>query len=136
MPPALDRGDRPGKPSVLTCPECSGALWETEADGLLRFRCHVGHVYSPDSMDAAHAEAVERALWAALRALEERVALTRRLAQNATARGHGRIARTFEMKMQEAHGHAASIRVVLEGRPTMGEFPETGVENVPVGRDK
>src|SRR5262245_19915618 len=30
-------------PTVLTCPDCGGALWELEDHGRLRYRCHVGH---------------------------------------------------------------------------------------------
>jgi two-component system chemotaxis response regulator CheB len=28
-----------GQPSVFGCPECGGALWEIDQEGLLRFRC-------------------------------------------------------------------------------------------------
>ena len=52
--PSLDIADtraaRWGEPSGLTCPECGGALWEQQEGDLVRFRCHVGHAYSPESM--------------------------------------------------------------------------------------
>jgi two-component system chemotaxis response regulator CheB len=38
-----------GVRSSLTCPSCSGALWEVEQSGMLQFRCRVGHVYSSDA---------------------------------------------------------------------------------------
>jgi two-component system chemotaxis response regulator CheB len=69
---AVDQDDRPGQVSVFACPECHGTLWESEEGGVLRFRCRVGHVHSPDSMLASHTDSVDRALWAALRSLEER----------------------------------------------------------------
>ena len=53
---------------------------------MLRFRCRVGHVYSPDSMLAAQTDEVDRALWTALRTLEERAALAKKLAERARAR--------------------------------------------------
>lgn len=75
-------GDELGKPSVVVCPSCNGNLTETEAGGFPVFRCHVGHTFSLRSMAAAQAEEVERALWAAARALEESAALAKRLADN------------------------------------------------------
>jgi len=52
-----------------------GYLWELRDGDLTRFRCRVGHAFSIESMDAKQAEMLESALWAALRALEERANL-------------------------------------------------------------
>lgn len=41
-----------GKPTVFTCPECHGTLWEMQDGDLMRFRCQVGHAYTVDSMTA------------------------------------------------------------------------------------
>jgi two-component system chemotaxis response regulator CheB len=79
---------QPGRPSGLTCPECNGALWESDLNGILRFRCRIGHAYTADSLVVTQATALENALWAALRALEERAALSERLARRAL-RGTG-----------------------------------------------
>ena len=38
--------DQIGTRSAVTCPDCSGTLWEL-ADDPVQFRCHVGHAYSP-----------------------------------------------------------------------------------------
>jgi len=54
-----------------TCPECRGPVSEVRYNGLLEFRCLVGHAYSPKSLLEAHSETEERALWAAVVALEE-----------------------------------------------------------------
>ena len=54
--------DRPGRPSVFTCPACHGTLWEAHENGLIRFRCRVGHIYSPESMLSAQTDEVDRAL--------------------------------------------------------------------------
>ena len=61
---ALKSGDLSMPPSRFTCPECGGALWELENGRLLRYRCHVGHGYTADSLMAAQAEKLEDALWA------------------------------------------------------------------------
>lgn len=70
----------PERPIALSCPECGGALRDIADGELLRYRCHVGHAYDADLLLGAQTEMIERALWSALRALEERAALLRRMA--------------------------------------------------------
>ena len=64
----------------LSCPECNGVLAEADVINIRYYRCHVGHQYSPQSLEAAQREAVESKLWAAAAALEEHAALARHLA--------------------------------------------------------
>ena len=125
MPLAVAAGDRPGDVSVFSCPECHGTLWEEDQRGLLRFRCRVGHVYSADSMLAAQTDSVDRALWAALRSLEERAALTRKLAARARDRNHGRVADAFDDRASAAETHAAVVREVLNHRMLGHSTPES-----------
>lgn len=65
---ALQDPTRPGTPSVFACPDCGGVLWEIEEGDLFRFRCRVGHAFSSDTLLFAQNEALEEALWTALRA--------------------------------------------------------------------
>ena len=71
------------EPAELGCPECGGPLWEREEGPLVRFACRVGHVYSPESLVSEQGKALEAALWTALRGLEERADLYRRMARRA-----------------------------------------------------
>src|SRR5262245_48439846 len=73
--------DELGNVSAFTCPDCNGTLWEINSEGRLRYRCRVGHAYSEETMLKAQSDSVERALWAAFRALEEREALMRKMAR-------------------------------------------------------
>lgn len=116
VPIAVHPEDRDGRMSVYSCPECHGSLWEVEGGGILRFRCRIGHIYSPDSLLAAHTDSVDRALWAALRALEERAALTRRLAERARDRRHPGVAVAFDERADAAEAHAAVVKEVLLSR--------------------
>jgi two-component system, chemotaxis family, protein-glutamate methylesterase/glutaminase len=75
-----------GGPSGFTYPECSGVLWELRDGELLRFRCQVGHAFSAENLMAEQSEALEGALWASLRALEEKAALCHRLVQRSRRR--------------------------------------------------
>ena len=116
-----DRSDpedpRDGDLTGLTCPECGGSLWEhLSTDGYVRFKCHVGHAYSPDSLETAQSDGLEMALWSALRTLQERGDLFRRL-----ARRSGRSARhRFEAKAAEVDHHADLLRQSIE---RLGRLP-------------
>lgn len=70
------------EPPGFTCPDCGGVVMKIETGGQPQFRCHVGHVFSLDSFTEAHADALERALWVALRKLNETHSLQSSLAGN------------------------------------------------------
>jgi two-component system chemotaxis response regulator CheB len=116
MPLALRGSDRPGAPSVFSCPECHGILWEADENGLLRYRCRVGHIYSPESMIAAQTDEVDRALWTALRTLEERAALSYRLAERGRERNQRWVDQAFTARARETELEAGRIRDLLHNR--------------------
>ena len=70
-----------GTPSVFACPECHGVLWEFKDSEMVHFRCRVGHSYGTESLTTELSAASEAALWAAVRALEEKAAMQRRVAE-------------------------------------------------------
>jgi two-component system, chemotaxis family, protein-glutamate methylesterase/glutaminase len=106
-------GEQIGTPSVISCPGCGGVLREVHDGNLLRFRCRVGHAFSVDSVLAGQNEAVEEALWSALKTLEESAGLSRRLVHDAHQGGKDVLAKRFGERVQEAEKHAAVIRQVL-----------------------
>lgn len=132
----LQASEEPGTPSGYVCPECNGALWEVSEGEIVRYRCRVGHAYSPDTFMAKQAESVEAALWTALRALEERIGLSHRLEERARQRGQERIADRFRMQASDASARADVLRAALlnggsgtvetNGEPAEEESPETG----------
>ncbi len=79
----------------------------------MHFRCRTGHAFSPDSLAHAQEEGVEAALWAALRALEERIALSRRLARRLRDRGLEAGARRHETQAEAAAAHIGVLRGML-----------------------
>jgi two-component system chemotaxis response regulator CheB len=81
-----------------------------------RFRCRVGHAWSPESLLTRQSESLEAALWIALRSLEERASLARRLAEPARDRGHRITATRFEEQAAEAQNAARVVRDLLLDR--------------------
>lgn len=69
-----------GEPSAFTCPDCGGVLFELSEGAPVRYRCHTGHAFSLRSLAATQEQLTDAALWTALRALQEKQALLRRLA--------------------------------------------------------
>lgn len=109
----LGTDEHPGAPSVYACPDCHGTLWEIDDGNMRRYRCRVGHAYTEESLLAAHSESLERALWAALRALEENASISHRTAERARSSGMTMAASRFDERAHEMQQHAESIRKVL-----------------------
>jgi two-component system chemotaxis response regulator CheB len=103
-----------GRGTRFTCPDCGGVLFERHEGNLERFECSVGHVFSIESLSNAQAEALENALWAAVRSLEDRAAMLKRLAGRASVGHHRRSATTFERQAEEALDRARTIRDAIE----------------------
>ena len=112
-----------GAPSGLTCPECGGALWEIRNGALTRYRCHVGHQYSSDGLDAEQHGIVEGALWSAVRLLEERADLRERMARRAEADGLQSMSDAFTKSAGDSHQQAHTIRGLLFGRAEPSPMP-------------
>lgn len=115
----VDSGDdpprtAPGEGTRYTCPDCGGVLFERQEGQLDRFECSVGHVFSIESLSSAQAEALESALWAAVRALEDRAALLKRLAGRARETEQQRSAGAFERQAEEALERAKTIREAIQ----------------------
>ena len=115
----MHNNEHMGAPSAFSCPECGGVLWEIQDGDLLRFRCRVGHAFSIESVLAEQAEALEEALWVALKTLQESADLSQRLAQQARKRGQEWLAKRFDEKLHEAGQRTELIkRVLLKDKPT------------------
>lgn len=93
---------------VFGCPSCGGGLFELESWPVPRYRCRVGHAWSPESLLDEQAVATEGALWTALRALEEKSALGRRMADSRAGTGP-----RFTRMADDADSASALIRGLL-----------------------
>ncbi len=106
-------GEPERPPSALTCPECQGSLWEFREGSAVHFRCRVGHAFSPATLMLEQSVALEAALWAAVRSLQERATLSEHLAGQARARGGHHTASRFDTKAAEARERSEIIREAL-----------------------
>jgi len=117
--------EREEPPSAFTCPECHGTIWEVREGGEMRFECRVGHSFSPESMADSNDEDVERALWAALRTLEESASLDQRLADLAAERNRASAHELYASKARERKKHAETLRDLLIGGASKRIVPIT-----------
>ncbi|MCO1657010.1 chemotaxis protein CheB [Pseudonocardia humida] len=99
--------------SGLSCPSCEGVLFELPGEPAPRFRCRVGHAWSPESLTAEQTSGAEHALWVALRAIEEKRALLLRLAESAERSGRHGSASRHRDRAAEAERNAASVRALI-----------------------
>lgn len=86
----------------FTCPECGGTLWADDNDGVERYRCRVGHAFSPGGLEVGKQNAVEAALWAAIVAFEERADLARRMLRRHGERGRPAQLRRYRDEIDRA----------------------------------
>jgi two-component system chemotaxis response regulator CheB len=116
---AQARNERRGEVSVFTCPECGGALWQVDEPKLIQFRCHVGHAYNAETLLAEQTEALEAALWCAVRTFREKSVLGEQLAAQERGKGNEAAAARFDEQAQQSARYAALIvEHVLDGGDT------------------
>lgn len=114
-----------GTPSELACPDCQGTLVELP-DGGKRYRCLVGHAWTPSVLFEAQSATLERALWKALRMLEERVSLALRLQERARTSGNERVEQVYSAAAEETTAAAKALReFLLSGLPPGAQAPGT-----------
>jgi two-component system chemotaxis response regulator CheB len=101
------------RPAGLACPSCHGTLFELPGHPMPRYRCRVGHAWSAQTLLDEHGEALEGALWMALRALEEKSELSRRMADAARQRGNNGTSRRLESIGVDAEQASALIRELI-----------------------
>jgi two-component system chemotaxis response regulator CheB len=105
----------PGDQIPVTCPECNGPLYEVKEGDLANFQCFVGHRFSPESLSEQHTEALERALWTAIRKLKERVVLHKRLVERKKRnKGEDELRQRLEESIATAESDLKLLCEILE----------------------
>ncbi|MFL6633714.1 MAG: chemotaxis protein CheB [Massilia sp.] len=117
----MDDLEQIGKLSSLTCPECNGALWEIQAKGPIRYRCHTGHAFTARVLEALQSETVEDAIWGAIRALHEQERLFSKLAEQALRSGQQGGAAEYQAMAAQARAHSQALRDVIAERALVSQ---------------
>lgn len=118
---------RLGPPSIYTCPDCHGVLVQITEGKHVRFRCHTGHAYSPESLLAAINESLELSLWNAVRTMDEKTLLLRQMAQHLDDPQHADLALRLTTKADEVEKRSQAVReVVISPEDTRHEIRRQG----------
>lgn len=83
-------------------------------DSLPYFECHTGHRFAAPDMDEAQFQQLDQALEVALRVLNERAELARRLGETARGRGQRHSAEHWAKAVREAEQRAETLRRFVE----------------------
>lgn len=110
--------------SDFVCPDCGGTLFEVGEDQMMRFRCRVGHAYSPEALHAVQNRNLEESLWTAVRSLEEHADLSRRLAEWARGASLPIAEANFASRADDAIRKAAVVRRALGADFDVAQEPQ------------
>jgi two-component system chemotaxis response regulator CheB len=100
----------PGEASRLSCPDCGGVLNQIETGAERRFRCQIGHGFTPLGLADAQNQELERAIGVAIRTHRDRIRLFSQMAENARERGLPHASARWE----EASADSEQMIAVLE----------------------
>ena len=109
----MEQLEKIATPSTFTCPECHGTLWELHGQQPQRFRCHTGHGFTAKILGEVQHDKAEAAIWAAVRALQEKEKLYLNLAANAQAWLHPGTASEYADKARQAREQAEMLKQAL-----------------------
>lgn len=120
MVSSIDQLKLIGTQSEYTCPDCGGSLFMLKQDGLHRYRCFTGHVYTEKLLLDKQSETLEESLWITIRKLEER----RKLVQSAAQHFHELTMPNEEAEKQNAANdlvaHIEKLKALLVSLSTNG----------------
>jgi two-component system chemotaxis response regulator CheB len=104
-----------GRPSPNACPECHGSLVEIREGTLARFRCHTGHAFSLKTLLQETEVQIERSLWNAVRAIEERSFLLRSMQAEAQRTGDVELGERLAAAADRDEENAQGVRSLIVG---------------------
>ncbi|HEX8461998.1 MAG TPA: chemotaxis protein CheB, partial [Segetibacter sp.] len=110
---SIDGVEKLGAREFIACPDCGGGLWGIESDDIKRYRCHIGHSYTEKDLIIRQAESLESTLWVALRMMEERRGLFRKIANSEKIKGLYRLSAENLKRAEALEEHIDKLKKVL-----------------------
>jgi two-component system chemotaxis response regulator CheB len=99
-----------GEQVPYNCPNCGGVLWQIDAAGKQRFRCHTGHSFTRATLLASQSEKIEEVLWISLRMFEERRNLLTSMSKSGV---RGTVRRSQQERLKQTEEYIERIRAML-----------------------
>jgi len=99
--------------SLFACPDCGGGLWEIQNDIIKRYRCHIGHAYTERDLVLKQAETASTTLWTALRMMEERKHLLKKMQVDSEKRGYKSESVRQVERQNEMQHHIEQLKKIL-----------------------
>lgn len=104
-----------GEKSIYACPDCGGGLWNISKENGKpdRYRCHIGHSYSEKDLVIKQGEILESTLWTALRIMEERRNLLKKMEEDNNKKGLANMATSYREKGADIQFHVDKMKEIL-----------------------
>ncbi len=112
-----------GARTTYSCPDCNGAIWQIGSDDALHFRCHVGHAFGAEVFLGAMTQNLEKALWSAVRLMEEKATFVRKAARVKALEGDGSALKDYVIELDREVG---LLRQLVLGGAATGMSPVEG----------
>lgn len=97
----------------LSCPSCGGPLAVMEDEATVHYRCRTGHSFTLESLDAGQDSQLEETLWVALRVLDERLVLLKKMISDYERKGLDMLVKTNQDKLDEVGKHADQLKRLM-----------------------
>ena len=99
--------------SAFACPDCGGNLWSVKGDVVKRYRCHIGHAYTEKDLVIKQAETASTTLWVALRMMEERKHLLKKMQIETEKKGLKILASNHVERHDAMEKHITTLKKIL-----------------------
>ena len=98
---------------ALSCPSCGGPLKVLEEEATPHYRCRTGHSFTMESLEEGQDHQLEETLWVALRVLDERLALLKKIISDYERKGLDMLAKTSQLKLEETEHHTTHLKKLM-----------------------
>ena len=109
----IDILERMADTSVFACPDCGGNLWRMKDDTMIHYRCHIGHTYTVKDLAVKQVETASATLWVALRMMEERKHLLKKMEADNAKKGYKTLSSSQFEKQKVIEHHIDVMKKIL-----------------------